>query len=152
MYQEALALFRELGSKPGVAYALLDLAGSAQLQGRLDLAASRYSEALDLLIHLGNKPRIADCVAGLAALAVARGRTRRAAELYGVVETMREHGGPVLSPPERAEYETHRAAALALLGEEEFGRALLTGRMLNQEQGIGLARQNTEDPASRSVL
>jgi hypothetical protein len=141
MYREAHDLFRELGSKPGVASSLTDLAETERLRGNLATAIHLFEEALRLLVALGHRLQIADCVAGLAAITLAKGQAEQAARLYGVVESLRENARLVLSPADHAEYETTRAAALAALGDEGFEKAFGAGKVLPYERGIALAEE-----------
>jgi non-specific serine/threonine protein kinase len=78
MYEESLALRRELGDERGIANTLHNLAILMREQGELDRAAPFYEESHDLYRKLGEPRNIAISLNSIASLAVDRGDYARA--------------------------------------------------------------------------
>jgi len=62
LYEQSLALYRQIGNKWGAAYVLLDLAEVLGMQGDTDGATRLVEESLELFRELGDKGNIAMCL------------------------------------------------------------------------------------------
>ncbi|MBN3949268.1 MAG: tetratricopeptide repeat protein [Nostoc sp. NMS7] len=82
LYQEALAIYRELGDEECEAIALNDLGRVAQNQGDYDRAESYYKQTLAIEEKLGNKERQASYCGCLGNLALNRDRPSEARPWY----------------------------------------------------------------------
>ncbi len=87
LYEESLALFRNLGATGDIARSLHNLGYVAHAQGDDDRAAAQFAESLSLFDERGNRRGIAECLLGLAAVTITRGQhpvdAARAARLLG---------------------------------------------------------------------
>ena len=82
LYQEALAIYRELGNEENEAIALNNLGAVARSQGQYDRAESYYKQALAIEEKLGNKERQAVYCGNLGNLALNRDRPAEARPWY----------------------------------------------------------------------
>ncbi|MBE8990221.1 tetratricopeptide repeat protein [Nostoc sp. LEGE 12450] len=78
LYQEALAIYRELGEEKDEAIALSDLGAVARSLGQYDRAESYYKQALAIEEKLGNKAKQAAYCGNLGLLALDRDRPSEA--------------------------------------------------------------------------
>jgi predicted ATPase/transcriptional regulator with XRE-family HTH domain len=62
LYEQSLALYRQIENKGGIAYVLLDLAEILEMQGDTDGATRLVEESLELFRELGDKGNIAMCL------------------------------------------------------------------------------------------
>jgi non-specific serine/threonine protein kinase len=157
LYEEALALFREVGNAHGMARALHGLAYVAWKQRDLPRALSLSREVLRLdweqrwpiYYHLED---IAD-IAGRA------GEPEVAARLYGAADSLRARAGRTVEPVFREEFECDVAVARRALGDEAFAQAWAAGQALPPEQAIEEAerfaaardRPDLTDPAPAGI-
>jgi tetratricopeptide (TPR) repeat protein len=82
LYQNALAIYRELGEEEREANALNDLGSVARSQGHYDRAESYYKQALAIAEKLGNKEYQATYCGNLGNLALNRNRPTEARPWY----------------------------------------------------------------------
>ena len=82
LYQESLALLRELGDKRGIAHTLNNLGLVAWHQGNYSEAIAAYEESLALKRQLGDKRGIASSLGNLAIVTWYQGDYERARALY----------------------------------------------------------------------
>ena len=82
LYQDVLAIDRELGNEADVAIDLNDLGGVALSQGHSDRAESYFKQALAIEEKLGNKERQAAFCGNLGLLALDRDRHRKDRSWY----------------------------------------------------------------------
>jgi tetratricopeptide (TPR) repeat protein len=134
LFEESLALFRDLDMRDGVAQVLLELARVARVQGDHNRAAARFAESLALCREVENARGTVYCLAGLAGIAAASGQPERAARLFGAAEALRESAGLPLPPVYRAEYDRDVAATRAQIDEAAFAAAWAACRALPLEQ------------------
>jgi ATP/maltotriose-dependent transcriptional regulator MalT len=139
LLEEALAICREIDSKPGTAYLLLAAGHVARYRGQLAEAGDRYREALRLLRDLGNRRRAAIALLGLAALDVREGKLRRAVLLFGAVDRLLDRLGFHIAPVDQEEYERGVSSVRAQLEGPEIDALLATGRAMDLDQAIALA-------------
>jgi predicted ATPase/class 3 adenylate cyclase len=81
-HSEALALYEELGHKPGIAFALNSLGVQTEAQGESDRAVELYRQSLDLYRELGDELGIADALNNLGAAAWDQEDLDRAEDFY----------------------------------------------------------------------
>ncbi|TFI52508.1 tetratricopeptide repeat protein [Mastigocladus laminosus UU774] len=82
LYQDALAIYRELGDEDMETNALNNLGNVARSQGQYDRAESYYKQALAIAEKLGNKELIASWCGNLGLLALDRNRPTEAHPWY----------------------------------------------------------------------
>ncbi len=139
LYTQSLALFRELGDKRGIAYALHDLGFVAQQQGEYARACALLVESLTLAWDTAEKYRITEILADVAAGASAQGQAARAARLWGAGARLREDIGAKAPPNEHTRYERYLATARAHLDAATFAAAWAEGRAMSLEEAIAYA-------------
>ena len=89
LFEESLALFRELRVEWGTIYALVNLARANLYLGCHGQAAPLLQVGIVMCRSLGNKDVVAEYVEGFAGLAGAQGRAERAVRLFGAAEALR---------------------------------------------------------------
>jgi hypothetical protein len=89
LYEQALALRREIGNRRGIADALHELGALATAEGDLRQAAAHLHESLSLRFRIGDRLGIADSLAAAADLAARRGHTEPAQRLLGATQALR---------------------------------------------------------------
>jgi predicted ATPase/DNA-binding SARP family transcriptional activator len=141
LYQESLALSRQIREKFHLGQVLFALGEVARSQGDYGRAQSYYGETLALVREAGeNWPHIAPGLIGFGELCLAQGMPERAARLLGAADLNRLHG--FLSfrfYSKRADVEHDVAAARAQLGEEAFAAAWAEGQAMTLDLAIAYA-------------
>jgi non-specific serine/threonine protein kinase len=149
LYEESLALDRELGDKQGIAISLNNLGIVAYLHGDYERAPALLHEALLLSRDIGAKTVMAETLEPLAWSAVVQEQPGRAARLGGAAETLREAIGAPLAPEYRLGHDQAVQAMRAALGDEVFAAAWAEGRALPLEQAIALALEGRAEMTRR---
>ncbi|HZY42491.1 MAG TPA: LuxR C-terminal-related transcriptional regulator, partial [Anaerolineae bacterium] len=139
LYEESLAIRRELGDQRGIAISLINLGFVAHYQGDYRQAATFFAESLALFQNHGGRRGIVDCIAALAGVAGAEGQPERAAQLFGAVEALREVIHTYVIYSDQIEYDRNVAAVRAQLDEATFTRAWAEGRALTMEEAVDYA-------------
>jgi tetratricopeptide (TPR) repeat protein len=144
LYEESLALQRQLGGRFAVATVLGNLGAVALEQGEPARARAQFAESLALFHELGDKDGIAECLEGLAGVAVAMGgdereSARRAARLCGAAEALRRAIGTPLIPMERARFEALLALTCSRLGDAEFAALRAGGEAISLDEAVAFA-------------
>jgi len=149
LFEESLAISRELGSKLSIAQSLNSLANVAWSEGDYATARTLLEESLAIRRELGNKLGIAVCLAGLGGVAAGMGQAQArlqtrvqaqwGARLLGAAEALLEAMSAVLEADDRIVYEQGKASARAQLSAEEFEKAWVEGRAMSMEQAIEYA-------------
>jgi tetratricopeptide (TPR) repeat protein len=149
LHEKALALWRELGNRQGIAGSLNSLGNVAYQQGDYMQAAALYEESLALKRELGDKWSIAAALNNLGAVASEQGDYARAAALLeeslvlkrelgdkqGIAASLNNLGNGV-----RQQGDYARAAAL-------HAESLALKRELGDKQGIAYSLHNLADVA-----
>src|SRR5262249_45816271 len=138
LYDESLAISRELGNKVSIAISLNNLGKIAREQGDPRAARALHRESLLIRRELGDSGGFPWSLEAFAHLA-APVDPERAARLWGAAEALRQALGVPLPPNERTGYERHRAATQAALGEEAFASAWAAGRQMSLEEALSYA-------------
>src|SRR5262249_9795253 len=136
LYEEGLAIRRELGDPQNFALPLISLAALAREQGDYARARAYLTECLALCRQLGSRYMAAIGLESVAALAWAQKRSERAVCFYGAAAALRESIGAPLPPDGRKEVDPILAELRAALGESAFAAAFAAGRALQWEQAI----------------
>src|SRR5262249_46806202 len=82
LYAESLAIFRQLGDRPGIAISLADQANVALKQGDHTAARSGYEESLQISRELGNQVNIAVALNNLGKIVREQGDPQAARSLH----------------------------------------------------------------------
>ncbi len=148
LYEESLALFRELGSRVQIAMLLHNLAYVVLRQGEGRQAAAYFEESLVLYRELKRKHGVIECLIGLAGVAAAAvggqpATAGRAARLFGAAERLLEAAGGGLAAADQAEHERYVALTRGQLDESTFAAAWAEGRAMTMEQSIAYALEGT---------
>ena len=94
LFEQALAIYRELDNPRGIAYALTAVANAAYSLGRYEQAEAAYEEALKVRASLGDRLGSAVLLNNLGSIAYMRGQLKRAKELFEEsARAFREMGG-----------------------------------------------------------
>jgi len=140
MYEESLAIKRELGDKRGIATSLTNLAGEALRQGNFAVSRTLDIESMAISRELAYRRGIANSLEGLACVGAELGNFLLAATLWGAAERLRTETGARWAPHEQLNYDRRVAAARTGLGDNAaFDRAWQEGHQLTLEQAIELA-------------
>jgi non-specific serine/threonine protein kinase len=144
LYEEAQAIWRELGCSFELVCVTTNLGVTAQAQGDIARAAAQYRESLVLLETVGETWMIEELLAVVAALAAETGDRERAARLIGSTDRLLEAIGVELAPFVRVFYERARSRVRHELGEDLFTAERETGQRWTRTQ----ARSEAYDVAS----
>jgi DNA-binding CsgD family transcriptional regulator len=155
LFEESLALFRELEHTLGIAICLTGLGMAALEQSDPERAAALIEEDLRLLQGLRDKVGISYALLGMAGVATLRRQPARAARLWGAAEALREAIGLQLSPFDRVHYnyEGHSADARSQLDEEAWAAAWAEGRDMTPNEALeyALEQPTALEPAAAVV-
>src|SRR3712207_8511861 len=105
MFEEGLAVARQIGDRSSTFIALYNLAQAALSHSDYDEAASLFEEGVTLSEQMGDRANAAYCLEGLAVVANARGEAERSGRLIGAAEGLHEAVGV----PVYMYYESHRS-------------------------------------------
>jgi tetratricopeptide (TPR) repeat protein len=136
LYEQGLAIFRELDDRWGIAGTLADLGGLAREQGDYPTAHSMYRESIKLFQELDHKRGIARLLECFACLAAVQLEAERSLRLAGAAAALRQNIGARLSPAEQARLEASLHPARQALTSTEGGTAWLEGCGLSVEKAI----------------
>src|SRR5262249_52335651 len=143
LFEESLAIYRELGRKDGMARSLGFLGLVANSEGEYGAARASLKESLALFREQGSKGGVVKNLVCLAAVALSEAQFERAARLLGSAEGLREAMGTPLALADRAEHDRTVAATVAAareaLGEEAFAAAWAEGQAMPLEEAIEYA-------------
>jgi predicted ATPase/DNA-binding SARP family transcriptional activator/DNA-binding CsgD family transcriptional regulator len=146
LFEEALALGRELEHEQTVADGLLCLGIAANLQGEPEKAKMLLKDSLAIYLKLEMKAELTENVEGLAEAAGALGEGPRAARLWGAADELRRVSRP-WSSTERMLHEPLLAAARSRLDEATWEAAFSEGKAMTLEQAVEYALSK-EEPAT----
>ena len=139
--EEALRLFRTMGSEWGQVNALFVMAFAAAKRNDTARAAALYLESLALRETIGDRWGMIDALLGTAALVARRAHYERAAELLGAAATGAAgmgydiSGRHLASPAPTTDLVRHH------LDEVAFAAAWARGAAMTQDEAIELSRQ-----------
>jgi predicted ATPase/DNA-binding SARP family transcriptional activator/uncharacterized protein HemY len=134
LFGASLPLFREWADPYSLAGTLANLGHVFRFLGDTARAREFLAESLSLYRSLQYPRGIAVCLEAFAGVAVAEGNPERAARLLGAAALLRETGGGLPWPADRADNERNLAAIRATLDEPTFTAAWSRGRATSLEQ------------------
>jgi hypothetical protein len=136
LYEQGLAIFRELGDRWGIAGTLADLGNLAREQQDCAAAHSLYRESLKIFQELEHKRGIARLLECFACSAAAQLQAERALRLAGAAAVLRQNIGAPLTPGEQAKLEAILARARQALTNTSGATAWLEGWAMPVEKAI----------------
>ena len=161
LHQESLALYQNLGDRPGAADALIRLGWLHRYTGAYGRGQQAFGESLAIWQALGSRMGLSEAYWGLSGIALRQGRMEEAEQLVRQSLTAYPDEGDALGRTIRRH---HLAETLVDVGKFVEGRCLLEqGLSLFQELGIeagiafghvALARANLhlgQDPQARAL-
>jgi tetratricopeptide (TPR) repeat protein len=141
LYEESLALRRELGDKHGVATALGNLGQIALDRQEFATAQALYTESLKLYRDLEDVQGSVECLEGLAGVASALGQVEKAARLGGALDRLWTGSTDTLVISDNARCEQCYAATQPQIDEATWaalwaeGRTMEIGRLIRYALG-----------------
>jgi tetratricopeptide (TPR) repeat protein len=148
LYEQGLAIFRDLGDRWGIAGTLADLGSLAREQGNYPTACPLYRESIRIFQELDHKRGIARLLEGFACLAAVQLEAERSLRLAGAAAALRQNIGAPLTPAEQAKLEAGLHPARQALTNTAGEAAWLEGWALPAEKAI--EEVLTPEAASRS--
>jgi tetratricopeptide (TPR) repeat protein len=139
LYEQGLAIFRELDDRWGVAGTLADLGSLAREQGNYSTAHSMYRESIRLFQELDHKRGIARLLEYFACAAADQLAAERSLRLAGAAAALRQNIGAPLTPAEQAKLEASLHQARQALTNAVGVTAWLEGRALPVEEAVAEA-------------
>jgi predicted ATPase len=138
--RESLALYRKLGDNAGVAIDTESLSVVSLRAGRPQEARDLLTAVIGYAANSGDTEFLASTLELAACVAAALGDRLRAARLTGAAETLRQHAGMPIPPPDAALLEQYLAPARAATAPGEWDTELAAGRALSEQQAAELLR------------
>jgi tetratricopeptide (TPR) repeat protein len=139
LYQESLALYRELGDPQLIVVALRSLGRSRQDQADYAGALAAFKESLLMASRSGLVDTVAVSLAALGGVAMAQGHPGRATRLFGSAAALREASHGLIGPIDQLNYQQNLAAAQRQLDQAAFARAWEQGSGMSLEQAVAYA-------------
>ena len=141
IYEESVAILREIGDKNFLAYSVRRLGLLAWQEKDYGRAIVLCRESLKLNRELGDLRGVLACVAGFADIAVLQEKFEQGATLMATVETQLATMGMQLLPVDKMEYERNLALLRIKLDEKILSRFWARGKRMSLEQVIVVALQ-----------
>jgi len=139
LFEESLALARDIGNRHLVATILDTLNRDDLLQGNLGAAEAHLSETITIFDGLGDRGGVANALEGFALLASAKDASRRAARMWGAAERLRDEVGAPIRLHDQADHNRSVSSARAALGDDAFNEAWREGREMRFEDAMKYA-------------
>jgi tetratricopeptide (TPR) repeat protein len=136
LFEESLALHRELGIRRSEAVALGNLGFVARHLGEVARAAELFGESIAIRHELGDEIGLAHSFLGLAGLLREMQDYERAATLLGVTDSLLETTSVELALADRGDYEQTVAITRAQLAEGSFERFWARGYGLPTDRAV----------------
>jgi hypothetical protein len=136
LYENGLAIFRELGDRWGIAGTLADLGSLAREQRNYPGAHSLYRESIKIFQELEHKRGIARLLECFACSASAQGHPERSLRLAGAAAALRQNIGAPLTPAEQVRLEASLDAARRAMTNTAGATAWLEGWAMPVEKAI----------------
>jgi non-specific serine/threonine protein kinase len=143
IYEEAVAILREIGDKNFLAYSVRRLGLLAWREKDFARAIALCRESLSLNRELGDPRGVLACVSAFADIAVVQGKFECGATLMAAVETQLAAMGMQLLPVDKLEYERNLAYLRANMDEKVLTKFWAKGREMPLEQTIQFALEET---------
>jgi tetratricopeptide (TPR) repeat protein len=136
LYEQGLAIFRELGDPWGIAGTLADLGNLAREQRNFPAAGDLYRESLKIFQELEHKRGIARLLECFACLAAAQLQAERSLQLAGAAAALRRNIGAPLTPADQIKLEAILDPARQALTNTASTMAWLEGWAMPFEKAI----------------
>jgi tetratricopeptide (TPR) repeat protein len=136
LYEQGLAIFRELGDRWGIAGTLADLGSLAREQENYPTALSLYRESIRIFQELDHKRGIARLLECFACSAAVQFEAESSLRLAGAAAALRQNIGAPLTPAEQAKLEASLHPARQALTNTAGVTAWLEGWALPVEKAI----------------
>jgi tetratricopeptide (TPR) repeat protein len=136
LYEQGLAIFREVDDRWGIAGTLADLGSLAREKGDYSTARSMYRESIRFFQGLDHRRGIARLLECFACLAAAQLEAERSLRLAGAAAALRQNIGAPLTPAEQVKLERSLQAARQALTNKVGATAWLEGWALPAERAI----------------
>jgi hypothetical protein len=150
IFEESLAVGRELGITFHTAVALTGLGATVLLMGDPKRAARLFSESLlHQQRHGTSFSYTIECLKGAAGVAMERGHVGRAARLFGAAEALRATLGASQDATFQTMQDQIAAAIRAQLDETAFAAARAEGHAMSLEQAVAYALEAVAPVAPR---
>ena len=146
LYEEALALARDMEDSFRMAACLESIGALAIDQGETEWAREALSEGLETAQSGGYRKLIAGLLEQFAGLVALEGRPARAAKLYGAAQALREELGAPRPAEEVEHYQAQLDRARSQVGEAEWSAAWDDGQGMELAQAISYAREGVSEP------
>jgi len=139
VYEECLALCRQVGDKQRAGVMLSNLSYVAMHQDDYQRAEALIREALTITVELNTKYFTGLCIAMLAGPVGANGQPERAARLLGASEGILLSLDASLQPADQIEIDCYLADIRAQLDEKIYNDACSQGRAMSIEDAVAYA-------------
>jgi non-specific serine/threonine protein kinase len=139
LYEESVALLRELKNRNLLAYSARRLGYLALMSGEAERAIDLFRESLLLNREVMHRQGTAGCLAALAAVATMRGDLVRAAELYGAAEALLVEIASPFHQADRAENDRNMEIVRSALDDAEVAAAWEEGQGMSLEEAVEFA-------------
>jgi tetratricopeptide (TPR) repeat protein len=136
LFEESLAICREIGSRDGTALATVNLGLLSKEQGDPGGAWTLLQEGLRLYSESRSRFGVAFTLEDIAALCVAQADLEMAARLWGTAEALREQMNAPLSLVAGQTWSRLVGEARSALGAEAFDAAWHDGRSTPWEEAV----------------
>jgi len=143
IYEESVAILREIGDKNFLAYSVRRLGLLAWREKDYGKAIALCQESLSLNRELGDLRGVLACLAGFADIAVVQEKFARAAQIMAAVETQLAAMGMRLLPIDKLEYERNLALLRANMDEKALAKFWVKGKGMSFEQSIAFVLEET---------
>jgi predicted ATPase/class 3 adenylate cyclase len=145
-YEQCINDLRQQGKQKYTATALFNLAWVHLHQGDTLKAKICFEESLQLEKEDGNYHGVLACLAGLASSLISDGKPEGAARLFGAFQSLYEKSGlRALDPTDQKEVDRYMAMVREQLDEATFTKAWTDGGVMNLEQAVTFALEETRD-------
>jgi len=134
--EQALAIFRGLNDRWGIASSLADLGHLSRDEGNRQSTQAWYRESIEIFRELGYRRGIARLLEDFACAAVTDGKPERALRLAGAAAALREALGARLPPDEQPKLERVLAQARAAVAPAAAQQVWTEGATMPLERAI----------------
>jgi hypothetical protein len=139
LYEQAVAMFRELGDRTGIARSLADLGTLACNGGFYVLARSLYAESLTLFCELGEAKLCARVLESMACAVASQGHWDRALRIAGAAARIRQRFRFPLAAPAKVNLDRGLQTAHQSLTTSAAAAAWMEGWSMPLEKAIDYA-------------
>ncbi|MGW0659312.1 BTAD domain-containing putative transcriptional regulator [Streptodolium elevatio] len=139
-----LKAYADIAAPAGVHLRRSELGFAAEQQGHRERAAVQHLIGLEVALAMDEPRALAlslEGLAGAASLTADRDGAERAAVLLGAADASRQSVGAPLPAAERTDVDRITAAAVKVLGDDDFGTAFRRGAELAPAQAVDLVRR-----------